>query len=626
MKSLLKLLAPSSLVNRVFALYGISLALFVGGGLFLFLNYQFKQHVEDTEVASIMLIEVVFAAVQDSAVIGDFDTVHRLLNTGLQGSQFSSAQFIATGGGNILAENKLRSSSSAPAWLVHRIKNSLDDVSRIVSVGGHDYGIVRLQFDSQAVALRLWSVSLLALGGGLLCLIAGLIVIRVALARWLGGLLRLRETVEGLGVGAAHSPPLVIDNAPAEIQSLVDMVNQTSLLLREREITRAALQASEARWQLSAERLSERTAQLDAIFDLSPDGFVSFDAAHCIRYVSPAFVRLTGLDEGAMMGLDAEEFSERLASICQPAARFPGFAALSDAGGTPPKNRQTIELADADKRVLQVGLRLSEEETVSQILYFRDITHETEVDRLKSEFLSHAAHELRTPMQSIYGFTEVLMTQELDEADRADFLSTIFRQSELMIGIINELLDLARIEARRGKDFALARIDVRTLLQEIVTGFKTPGTRPAPQVTHGSGPLSVSADRQKLIQAISNVISNAYKYSPDGGAVGIELVPPTRENMLIGIRITDHGIGMTPEQLAQVCERFYRADASGNIPGTGLGMSIVKEIVELHGGHIEFESEVGAGTTVTLCLPEVAAAVLTQGPDVLPTSPKEQQT
>jgi signal transduction histidine kinase len=96
--------------------------------------------------------------------------------------------------------------------------------------------------------------------------------------------------------------------------------------------------------------------------------------------------------------------------------------------------------------------------------------------------------------------------------------------------------------------------------------------------------------------------------------------------MLIGIRITDHGIGMTPEQLAQVCERFYRADASGNIPGTGLGMSIVKEIVELHGGHIEFESEVGAGTTVTLCLPEVAAAVLTQGPDVLPTSPKEQQT
>jgi signal transduction histidine kinase len=457
-------------------------------------------------------------------------------------------------------------------------------------------------------------------------LIAGLIVIRVALARWLGGLLRLRETVEGLGVGAAHSPPLVIDNAPAEIQSLVDMVNQTSLLLREREITRAALQASEARWQLSAERLSERTAQLDAIFDLSPDGFVSFDAAHCIRYVSPAFVRLTGLDEGAMMGLDAEEFSERLASICQPAARFPGFAALSDAGGTPPKNRQTIELADADKRVLQVGLRLSEEETVSQILYFRDITHETEVDRLKSEFLSHAAHELRTPMQSIYGFTEVLMTQELDEADRADFLSTIFRQSELMIGIINELLDLARIEARLGKDFALARIDVRTLLQEIVTGFKAPGTRPAPQVTHGNGPLSVSADRQKLIQAISNVISNAYKYSPDGGAVGIELVPPTREKMLIGIRITDHGIGMTPEQLAQVCERFYRADASGNSPGTGLGMSIVKEIVELHGGHIEFESEVGAGTTVTLWLPEVAAAVLTQVPDVLPTSPKEQQT
>ena len=315
--------------------------------------------------------------------------------------------------------------------------------------------------------------------------------------------------------------------------------------------------------------IRERTAQVDAIFDLSPDGFVSFDAAHCIKYVSPAFARLTGLDEGAMMGLDADEFSERLASICQPAARFPGFAALSDASGTPPQNRQTIELAGAEKRVLQVGLRLSEAETVSQILYFRDITHETEVGRLKSEFLAHAAHELRTPMSSIFGFTELLMTQELDEADRADFLGTIFRQSELMICIINELLDLARIEARRGQDFTIERIDIRTLLHEIVTGFKTPGARPVLQGPPADGPLWVGADRQKLIQAISNVISNACKYSPGGGAVGIELVPPTSDVPLLGIRITDHGIGMTPEQLARVCERFYRADASGKFRAQG---------------------------------------------------------
>jgi PAS domain S-box-containing protein len=380
--------------------------------------------------------------------------------------------------------------------------------------------------------------------------------------------------------------------------------------------------------------IRDRTEQLDAVFELSPDGFLSFDAAHRIKYVSPAFTRMTGLNADEMMGLDEVDFSERLANACLPAARFSGIAALRatikvGADGTARERRQTIELAGAGKRVLQTGLRLSKAETVSQILYFRDITRETEVDRLKSEFLSTAAHELRTPMASIYGFTELLMTQNFDEAERRDFLDTIYRQSELMISIINELLDLARIEARRGKDFNIERVDVGELLRDVVGGFKTPGGRPSPTEPSSDGTLWVSADRKKLIQAVSNVISNAYKYSPDGSAVGIDLVkspdvgdvPPR-----IGIRITDHGIGMTPEQLSHVCERFYRADTSGKIPGTGLGMSIVKEIVELHGGQLELTSKVGAGTTVTIWLPARHVEVGTQAPDAFPSSPKEQKT
>ncbi|MCX7147624.1 MAG: PAS domain-containing protein, partial [Sulfuritalea sp.] len=229
--------------------------------------------------------------------------------------------------------------------------------------------------------------------------------------------------------------------------------------------------------------IRDRTEQLNAIFELSPDGFLSFDAARRIKYISPAFTRLTGLLECDVLGIDENDFSERLSNACLPAARFSGIAALRTpskvgADRTVHERRQTIELAGADKRVLQVGLRSANAETVSQILYLRDITHETEVDRMKSEFLSHAAHELRTPMASIYGFTELLMTQDFDEAERRDFLDTIYRQSELMISIINELLDLARIEARRGKDFTIAAIDVRELLRDVVGGFKTPGGRP----------------------------------------------------------------------------------------------------------------------------------------------------
>jgi signal transduction histidine kinase len=376
--------------------------------------------------------------------------------------------------------------------------------------------------------------------------------------------------------------------------------------------------------------IRDRTEQLNAIFELSPDGLLSFDAARRIKYVSPAFTRLTGLLEGDVLGIDENDFSERLSNACLPAARFSGIAALRTpskvgADRTAHERRQTIELAGADKRVLQVGLRSSNAETVSQILYLRDITHETEVDRMKSEFLSHAAHELRTPMASIYGFTELLMTQDFDEAERREFLDTIYRQSELMISIINELLDLVRIEARRGKDFTIERVDVGELLRDVVGGFKTPDGRPSPTEPSSDGPLWVSADRKKLIQAVSNVISNAYKYSPGGGTVDIELAPPTSGDPLFGIRITDHGIGMTPEQLAHVCERFYRADTSGKIPGTGLGMSIVKEIVELHGGRLELASKVGAGTTVTLWLPAGDVEVGTQAPDAFPSSPKEQK-
>ena len=377
--------------------------------------------------------------------------------------------------------------------------------------------------------------------------------------------------------------------------------------------------------------IKDHSEQLSAIFDLSPDGFITFDAARRIRYVSPAFAFMTGLNGDDMIGLDEADFSKALANLCAPEARFPGLARLREqqntvtAGiatvGTTTESapvtygkrpagadgrRQIIELATRGNRVIEVILRISRTENTSQILYFRDLTLESEVDRLKSEFLSHAAHELRTPMASIYGFTEILITQELEEAERREFLETIYRQSELMISIINELLDLARIEARRGKDFTLAQINVRDLLHQTVAGFKAPNDRPSPTEPSPDGPFWINADRNKLTQAVSNVISNAYKYSPHGGTVGIELVPPASGDPLFGIRITDHGIGMTPGQLERICERFYRADASGKIPGTGLGMSIVKEIIELHGGQLEITSEPGAGTTVTLWLPQSA--------------------
>jgi PAS domain S-box-containing protein len=356
------------------------------------------------------------------------------------------------------------------------------------------------------------------------------------------------------------------------------------------------------------DRLRDHTEQLNGIFALSPDGFIAFDQDNRIKYVSSAVARLTGFDEADLVGLDEADFSRVLADACLEQARFRGIETLRN----PPKastdggKRHLIELASVGKRVLQVGLRESRGGSVSQILYFRDVTHEVEVERIKSEFLSTAAHELRTPMASIYGFTELLMAREFDAPTQQEFLATIFRQSELMITIINELLDLARIEARGGKDFEFKQLNPCSLCNEAVDGFKPPNQRERPVMSKTECDCTIRADRNKLIQALGNVLSNAYKYSPEGGPVEIEFLSVERDGPyagMIGIRVRDHGIGMTPQQLERVCERFYRADTSGKIPGTGLGMSIVKEILQQHGGDLAIDSEAGEGTWVTLWIP-----------------------
>lgn len=357
-------------------------------------------------------------------------------------------------------------------------------------------------------------------------------------------------------------------------------------------------------------RLQERTDQLNAIFDLSPDGILSFDRDFRVQYASPAFMRMFGIEEQQVLGQHEDVLSRLIGERCAAATPFRGLAPLRLERGNPARRgRPSIELTYPCKRILEIGLRVSQADSVSQILYFRDITHESEVDRMKSEFLSTAAHELRTPMASIYGFSELLLNQSYDEATRHELLETIFRQSELMTAIINELLDLARIEARRGKDFVFETLDLDRFLQETLAGYKTPEGRAAPRLHTPGEAIAVHADRKKLQQAMLNVLSNAYKYSPAGGDVDIR-IEHHREGDCpaeVGIVISDRGLGMTPAQLARVCERFYRADTSGKIPGTGLGMSIVKEIMELHLGRIALKSHPGQGTTVGLWLPAAHA-------------------
>jgi len=360
------------------------------------------------------------------------------------------------------------------------------------------------------------------------------------------------------------------------------------------------------------EELQDRTQRLDAIFAMSPDGFVSFGKEGRVAYVNPAFTRMTGLEPSQVLGDSEAALDARIRDRCDPKAPYRSLieapCALQSEESQRAVGGDLLQLMIPERRILSRSVR--REEGGAKVLYFRDITRETEVDRMKSEFLSTAAHELRTPMASVFGFSELLLRRDYDEQTRKDLLSTIHRQAGALIHLLNELLDLARIEARAGKDFKVSVQPLRPIVENTVASLLVPNDPRKVVIDLPTTMPHCAVDAEKLQQALTNLLSNAYKYSPGGGEIRLDTV--VDDGGRIGIRVSDRGIGMTPEQLSRCFERFYRADASGNIPGTGLGLTLVKEIVEIFGGTIQVESKHGEGTAVTVWLrvaePEAVAA------------------
>jgi PAS domain S-box-containing protein len=365
--------------------------------------------------------------------------------------------------------------------------------------------------------------------------------------------------------------------------------------------------------RIAAEQvLKLRTERLNAVFELSPDGFVVLDKRGEVSIINPAFERMTGLQAAHLVGHSQDAFEEALMARCKAseidedsvAAVIAGPAAEGEQGQV--ASRELLHLHTPVARTLVRRVRRGGHDN-EIVMYFRDITRELEVDRMKSEFLAMAAHELRTPMVSIFGFTELLLKRSFSDERRHDMLGTIHKQASILINLVNELLDLARIEARRGKDFKRRLQPIGPVIEQALDGLKVPTGRSQVKLHMEAADTEISADTDKLGQAVLNVLSNAYKYSPDGGDVILRVLQEAadgeaRASQLV-IEVQDHGMGMSPEHLARVFERFFRADPSGNIPGTGLGMTLVKEILSLHQGEVQVFSELGQGTRVRMTLP-----------------------
>ena len=353
--------------------------------------------------------------------------------------------------------------------------------------------------------------------------------------------------------------------------------------------------------------LRERTEQLNAVIEVSPDGILIMDHSGHIIDVNPALLEMTGLERDALVGATGSHFEIILGWLADPVA--PSSSGGIKPHASDPNATDVVRLVRPGPRVLkrtQRPMRDPHGQVMGEVIYFRDITFETEISRLKSEFLSSAAHELRTPMASVYGFAELLLTRDFDEATRQDLIATIHRQSGRLVKLMNDLLDLSRIEERVGKELYILEHDLECLIltamevhvpsaeaHRFALTSSPPGHVPA---------NTVYADEDKFRQVIGHLIANAITYAPTG-PIEIAVVRSQHAPDLLGVEVRDCGIGMSELETSQAFDRFFRADTSGQTPGTGLGLSLVREIMRLHAGEVRLESQMGAGTTVGVWFP-----------------------
>ncbi|MSQ48260.1 MAG: response regulator [Deltaproteobacteria bacterium] len=233
-----------------------------------------------------------------------------------------------------------------------------------------------------------------------------------------------------------------------------------------------------------------------------------------------------------------------------------------------------------------------------------DVTARKEIERQKEEFVSVISHELRTPMTSLRGFTELMLERQFSAEKQREFLHIMNIEITRLGTLLNDFLDIQRIEAGR-QTYHFAAVEVNKVVRESVAVFALNGGTHTFPLEVAEGLPTVRMDVRRLRQVLSNLLSNAVKFSPDGGVIttGARL----HENSIL-LWVTDQGIGIPPEAISKLFSRFYRVDntATRNIGGTGLGLALVKEIINAHGGRVWVETQLGQGSTFYFTLPLTA--------------------
>ena len=359
-------------------------------------------------------------------------------------------------------------------------------------------------------------------------------------------------------------------------------------------------------------------AKSQAILESVADGVMVTDQTGEIILFNAAAERTLGLTREQALGRPASELSGLYGAGAETWAQTIERWRADPLSYTGEFLSEQIEVED---RIISVHVSpvLHGREYLGLVSVFRDITREVMADRIKSEFVARVSHELRTPMTSIKGYADLLLMGAAGEvtAEQRRFLETIKNNADRLSLLVNDLLDISRIEQGR-IELDIQPIDLRELMRDVLDTFEgrmnQEGRNLTLQAEFDDDLPTIEADYGRITQVVTNLVGNAYQYTPDEGRVTVRV---SREDGGVQIDVEDTGIGIPAADLDRIFERFYRGESHPIVfgtAGTGLGLSIVQQIVEMHNGRVWVESEEGVGSTFHVWLPTVFEGVVPQIP------------
>jgi PAS domain S-box-containing protein len=410
-----------------------------------------------------------------------------------------------------------------------------------------------------------------------------------------------------------------------EVIGVIELVSELARSPQDDEVTMLATAGLEIgqfiRRSETAQALRRSEADHRAIYEQSPIGIARISSDGELVEANPALLHMLEHDPETMR---VSAWPDLLHAYDQAASRShkPSFLAGITDGSSVQVRAATgagnwlwlqltaTSIPDANGRPEHVlvlvedvtAVRETSDKLAEALDAQRDANANLEkLDRTKSEFLSIVSHEFRTALTGIQGFSELIRDGGLEPDEVRAYGGYIFNDADRVNRLIGDMLDLDRMESGR-MTMRTADVDINEVLTEAVSrAVPSAATVEFKSDLDPRLPI-VAGDRDRLIQVVSNLVNNAVKYSPDGGTVTLS---SRVEGHFALISVTDTGIGIPPDEIGHVFERFrrVRSGAAQSIPGTGLGLTIVKQIVEMHGGKIWVESAVGHGSSFHFTIP-----------------------